>query len=432
MEPKMILLMGLTTLPQHILFSIFYLKLMRVRNKVLFCLGFSFTLAVYLYNLSLPGGMNTGLVILTNLLLPANVLLFSKEKLSTTLFYIGIQYVAMMTADVFVSFFFMIFFENLMEMLSTGPVMLVVTKLIYLAACGAMLYAAYKLLQRKRLGKRAKGDFSLYFPIPISQAIILGELLFITQRADATTTAMIITAVAVICTVIADILFFRALTKMQKEQVLKEQVRLANYQLENQKNYYYRLENNITTINRIRHDINNQLQTAYSVMESGGAESARAQLDKLRETLSKKIGTVYCKNLFVDAVLVEKAARCEEAGISLNIDARLPGTIGLDGSELCSVYANILYNAIAACKVFGAGSSIELNTFQQAGCLVAICENSVVEDEEKKHTKGSSALPEHGLGLGILEGIAKKHNGSLKTAREDNKYKTSLTLILDE
>ena len=432
METKMIVLTFLITLPQFFVSGMFCANVMRMEKKQLFYLSCLLPMAVYLYNMSAGDKLNVVLTIIASLLFIVMCLIFSKEKPAVTLMYVGIQFVVMLTADAVASVIFLMLFDNLKEMLKTDPVMMLITKGIYCLEYAAVMYGVYRLLKRKRLNKRPKGNISLYFPIPISQAIVLGELLFITQSADSSATAMIITAVAVVCTVVADILFFRALTKMQKEQVLKEQVRLANYQLENQKNYYYRLENNITTINRIRHDINNQLQTAYAVMESGGTESARAQLDKLRESVSKRIGTVYCENLFVDAVLVEKAARCEEAGISLNIGARLPETIGLDGSELCSVYANILDNAITACKAFGAGASIELNTFQQAGCLVAICENSVVEDEEKKHTKGSLALPEHGLGLGILEDIAKKHNGSLKTSREGGRFKISLTLLLPE
>ena len=369
MDTKMTVLTFLITLPQMFLSSWFCASVMRMRRKWLFYLSGLLPLAIFVYNMSASDGLNATLTILANLVFFANTFIFSKEKYSVTLMYLGIHFAVMLMSDFFTSLVFMQFFDNLIEMLKTDLKMMLITKGIYCMVYAAMLYAVYRLLKRKRLDRSPKSSFSLYYPIPISQAIVLGELLFLTQTMDVSTTGKVVTVVAIICTVIADILFFRALVKMQKEQVLKEQVRQANYQLENQKNYYYRLENSITTINRIRHDINNQLQTAYAVMESGGAESARAQLDKIREVVSREVGTVFCENLFVDAVLVEKYARCEQTGIDLEAEAKLPGALSLEGAELCSIYSNILDNAINACTDYGEGARISLQTFVKAGCL---------------------------------------------------------------
>lgn len=53
--------------------------------------------------------------------------------------------------------------------------------------------------------------------------------------------------------------------------------------------------------------------------------------------------------MVVDAVAVDKARRCQAEGIALELRLALPQDLPLDGPTLCSVFANLLDNAMEAC-----------------------------------------------------------------------------------
>ena len=49
-----------------------------------------------------------------------------------------------------------------------------------------------------------------------------------------------------------------------------------------------------------------------------------------------------------------------------------------------------------------------------------------------KAHKGRGALPEHGWGLSIIDAIARRHGGSLKTSEKDGAFRLSAAWSLQE
>lgn len=56
----------------------------------------------------------------------------------------------------------------------------------------------------------------------------------------------------------------------------------------------------------------------------------------------------YCGNPIVNAVLEEKEAECDRNGITLHVDVRMREISNIAKSHLCSIFTNLLDNAIAA------------------------------------------------------------------------------------
>ena len=76
-------------------------------------------------------------------------------------------------------------------------------------------------------------------------------------------------AFGVLLSIVADVVFVFGMWKVQQSEELRQQVRMANEQLDVQTDYYRQLQESILTVNQIRHDLNNQLQAAYQLMDSG-------------------------------------------------------------------------------------------------------------------------------------------------------------------
>lgn len=298
--------------------------------------------------------------------------------------------------------------------------------LICLALSIPPMYFSYVFLKKFLIIPKLSPWVLLFLPIPISQGIMVNLLNHLIPMAGGLGDLEMGFILAITFSVIADITFFVGIRKVQRGEQLKQQVSLAEEQMNIQASYYRQMQDNILTINQIRHDLSNQLQAAYYLLEQGQKFQVRQQLDQLKNEIQNKVGPQYCANLMVDAVLTDKARVCREEGICLNIQAELPPDIPIESSHLCSSFSNLLDNSIQGTLNCNAGEKkIELRTMVRSNCLIIRCVNSANAPVQKQ---SADPLRLHGLGLGILERLAQQHHGSLDTAYYDGKFDATLTL----
>lgn len=266
--------------------------------------------------------------------------------------------------------------------------------------------------------------------VPVSQIALFNISIRLISAPDdfhGYTTALVFGAV---CCIAADAVMIYGIYRYLKSRQMHNHIQLLQEQLELQQSYYRQMEQNIQQINHIRHDLGNQLQAAYQLLENGYSDHVRAQLDDLREYLRKKAGLRYCANLMVDAVLSDKARACQELGIRLDAAVELPRELPINSSHLCSIFSNLLDNSIKGTQESGATQPcIDLRASIHAGCLSIHCSNPA--SAPKKETS-HDPLRRHGLGLEILSHLAGIYDGSLQTQLVDSTFRSVLILRLPE
>ena len=237
-------------------------------------------------------------------------------------------------------------------------------------------------------------------------------------------------SIASVLYIAAGIAFLRGYQSMHRMDLDAMTARQAQQQLELQTGYYHQLQHNIIQINQVRHDLSNQLQAAYYLLEQGEQEQVRRQLDLLHHQIRDKVGTKYCPNLIVDAILNEKASQCSACGIPLCLSVFLPEDLPIETTHLCSVFSNILDNSIQATsatkKPYG---TIELSADVHGSFVCIECTNPA---RSIRRTEQRDLLRTHGLGLEILQNLASQYHGSLNTHMEDGKFYLKLLLALSD
>ena len=290
----------------------------------------------------------------------------------------------------------------------------------------AAMYGVAQLL-RKILGPADEAKGLLWFiSIPITQMMLIVlfiNLAFLRSGFLGFYLCIFLGMVLCIASDVACILGYRKYVKMQG---IRRQLQEAHHQLDLQAEHYRSLQSDILSVNQIRHDLKNQLQAAYYLLEKGNPQEVRRQLDLLNLQLSQKVGSQYCENLMVDAVLTEKAALCRSKQISLQISAPVPQHIALENAYLCSAFSNLLDNSIqAVCKTQPPLGPIDLSTDLQGAYLTIRCSNPACEPEKSKE---SSLLRAHGLGISILQQIAEMGQGTFYTDYQNGVFTAVLIL----
>ena len=135
----------------------------------------------------------------------------------------------------------------------------------------------------------------------------------------------------------------------------------------------------------------------------------------------------WCENRALDTLIALKAATCEAEGIRLVCELDVPAGLKLSDLELCTLFSNVLDNAIEAARGLPEGRRwVDLVAEVRAGWLVVVARNSCAGGGEAGPVAGSLS-DEHGWGLRILSKLARSHGGELETEAEDGTFTCRVT-----
>lgn len=206
---------------------------------------------------------------------------------------------------------------------------------------------------------------------------------------------------------------------VQKEDLKKNMI---SQQINNQKSREEALVRDMKAAEELRSRILHSIDKAVSFLNEKKGAEAHTCLGNIVEKMEVKY--LYSNNKIADAVISEKAKVCREKGIELISRMNLPENIPVENAEICIILANLLDNAIRACEKCE-NPVIRITAVVRNGYEVIRQENSFDGTVENRR---SGALPEHGLGLEIVENIAQKYEGGLMTECREGMFVTVVTV----
>ncbi|MDY3765333.1 MAG: GHKL domain-containing protein [Lachnospiraceae bacterium] len=267
---------------------------------------------------------------------------------------------------------------------------------------------------------------------PISQAILVHSIIYyvsfeIIYNRVYTIPTFSISAGCIVST-IADIILFQIILSNSQKEYLASQLQLLNQQAYRELQYYRSMNEKILQMRKIRHDFNNQLQTAYGIFLQHSSESPKeacAFLIQLENRLNAEPTPIcYCRNMIVNVILEEKARKAKMLGISFETDVSLPEELSIEMIDLCSIFSNLLDNAIES---IGVSKEIRVLSYLRSGyCMVQVI-NSITDKNLKpfQHQKDREF---HGYGMPILHSIAEKYHGEFITFTENGFFTANMKL----
>ena len=141
---------------------------------------------------------------------------------------------------------------------------------------------------------------------------------------------------------------------------------------------------------------------------------------------------VFCRNPTVNAVLYHKQCSAKELGLDFRVNMSVCEDFPFERTDICSVFANLLDNAIREAAGSGDGFT-EVSASRSMGLLRIEIRNSTSKelDSGKGKVFSDKSEPEkHGYGLEIVENIAAKYDGKFLLTAESGIARASVTLPL--
>ena len=179
-----------------------------------------------------------------------------------------------------------------------------------------------------------------------------------------------------------------------------------------------------------RHDMRHHIRMLHSLIREGHTEAALQELEKADEGLERTITQSYCQNLLINTVLSIYIPKAEKENIPTNYTVITPEHLSLDETNVATVLANLLENAIQAnLKQLPKARGLQLLLQIDGQHLKLQIKNRC----DAKVTLGDDGLPVtsakgHGLGMQSLSEFVKKYKAMVLCEQKNGWFITSLII----
>lgn len=183
----------------------------------------------------------------------------------------------------------------------------------------------------------------------------------------------------------------------------------------------------------IRHDIRNHLSVIGVLIDSGDIEGAKKYIDEITEEIDKAKAPVHTGSGVLDALLYRKYSKAVSRNIKTEIEflSDLTGC-GIRDYDICSIFSNILDNAIeASVRLIDNRRHIALTVKDQMNMICIFCENNYAD---LKYSGGNIVTIKddkvaHGIGLKRISHLASKYGGTVDINTDNNVFTISVLLV---
>lgn len=202
-----------------------------------------------------------------------------------------------------------------------------------------------------------------------------------------------------------------------------EELKLLQKERDYNLRYYELAKENENKTAQLRHDLQNEIQTVRALIKDGEFDNAENIWSEMQSRLNSTKAVQYCSMPLLNAVLNVKLSDVDSSNISTDIVLQSCELMPLSPYNVCSLFANLLDNAIEAVNKEDANREIIMHSMVKNGLFLLKVQNTCTHEpqfDENMHFVSDKQEPDHGHGSRIVRRIVQEHSGQYMTELEDN------------
>ena len=226
-----------------------------------------------------------------------------------------------------------------------------------------------------------------------------------------------------LCEMILIILLF---SQSEKENMEKS-LRITKQKSELEKIHFMEVKKRRDSLINLTMRSDSEIRSIHRLLCDEQYAEAEQRLRLLLQRVEETKEYPYCEISIINVILSEKVKECTVKNIDVNVDIDLPLELSIHSMDLCSIFGNLMDNAIRACEKVGCRGEIPtIDIFAKAKgrYLIIKCNNT---------SDGMlTAIPEGtGLGLRILKDITNRYEGELYSGLEGSCFCVKIILKVE-
>lgn len=212
----------------------------------------------------------------------------------------------------------------------------------------------------------------------------------------------------------------------------KEESLLKDEYLRLSKQHYETLLKNTQEIRSLRHDMQSHVNAMSYFSKEKDWDKLQTYIEEVNENAQKvRPYTVNVNHGFINAILEDSLSK--EPEIAFSCDGKIPADIQIDDYDLCTIFSNLIRNAIEACNRLpeDAKKWIHLDLYMLQDNLYIRMENPVMSEVNVQKLEGSTSKEDkknHGFGIYNLKNAVEKYQGEVSFDCEDQKFIAEIVL----
>ncbi len=219
-------------------------------------------------------------------------------------------------------------------------------------------------------------------------------------------------------------------TKIRQED--REKMNLKIYKskvemLEGQINTSREAENDLRIM---RHDMKHYIATLKSFFDNGEIEKAKEYIGYVNQNVENLVKEQFSSNSVINACVSYYVARAREEDIDVTYNINVPNDVTKNDIELSTVIANVMENAINACKKIQIkhGRNIDITIKTQNDKLLIKFTNSCVGEVE--FDENQIPITQNGIGVASVLSYAKTSNASVRFSQSGGTFEFVMIVSL--
>lgn len=223
------------------------------------------------------------------------------------------------------------------------------------------------------------------------------------------------------------------ITGILKKRKIQQEIVASEVQYQAEQIYYESTNQCLQNMEKNREWYQKQLQKIYHMIKQGESvnkiQNVLSQSTKhLRDTQLER----YCENAVVNAILMIKTEEATGKNLQLCTECNIPEEIGISVIDLCSLFTNMLDNAIEACeKLPSEPRVINIKAGIHGSYMIIKTENGYtgkILKEGKYFVTSKKDKANHGYGIKLIEQITKEYHGNVDIHTEEHMFKMTVVL----
>lgn len=204
--------------------------------------------------------------------------------------------------------------------------------------------------------------------------------------------------------------FFATLRYQQKNYEIAEQENILKLQVENMKNRIEEFLSSNEKFRMERHNFRHKLQTITALIDRQQYQELHSLIEQYNEAIEDTVVKRYCDHPILDSALASYLGKAERKKIKVSTKLDFPDVLPANETELATVFANALENAIHACDLMDSPKKhIDLKAVSSP-CFMFQIRNSFngIVSFDSNHVPVSS-LEDHGFGTRSIVAFCEKY-----------------------
>ena len=243
-----------------------------------------------------------------------------------------------------------------------------------------------------------------------------------------------LTASVVLCAFyLVNLLIYYLYYTLVREHRARASVTAMQAKLQQDLEYYRRSETLTEEYRAMRHELKNHIALMENLLREERYDELRRYFAEYAGKVTPRLAEFRCPNPVVTSVITHQMNSALAAGVTLDVIAAVPETLGVTDDDLCSLLSNMLDNGVEGC--LRAGKSIVKATLHtDKDCLFVTVTNpadeAALRENPELHTTKDNAGA-HGYGIPILRRIAAKYDGFVSFRVEDGWFTADAMLYME-